>query len=322
VDVLEEKLVLGIDIGGTKTALALVDCKGVMSKKILVPSEAASMDLLDIIVKKSKALIATCGSDNKVIGIGVGFPGVISTTDDKIVYAPNLKDWEGLDFKGRLENLIQLPVFIENDCNSAVIGESLYGAGKGIKDFTYLTISTGIGGGIISGGNLLKGNNGFGGEVGHMILKFDGPQCTCGRKGCLEALASGTAIAKKMKESICKGKESLVLDLVKKVEDITAKEVFAAASQNDSLAVNILDEASTWIAIGINNIIMTINPQRIAVGGSVAVNNKWFLDEIRNKVEKLLFDKRLDLEIVSAGLDKYSGLVGAAAVGWIGLGKQ
>jgi hypothetical protein len=125
VEFLGENLILGIDIGGTKTALALVDCKGGMSKKIVVSSEAGSINLLDRIVKKSKALIADCGADNSVIGIGVGFPGVTSISDDKIVYAPNLKGWKGLDFKRKLENSMQLPVFIENDCNAAVIGEWL-----------------------------------------------------------------------------------------------------------------------------------------------------------------------------------------------------
>ena len=315
----EDQLVLGIDIGGTKTALGVVTRDGRLLEEMVLPSEAARGKdvLMKRIVSAAGELITGQQFGKRIAAIGVGFPGPISPATCKVAEAPNLPGWEGVSLCEVLSGALSIPTYGDNDANAAALGEWLYGSGRGTRDFIYLTISTGIGCGIISGGRLIQGTSGYSGEVGHMIMDPLGPECGCGRRGCLETLASGTAIGRQARTRLSKGEESVLSELGRPVEDITAREVFEGAAQEDPLCQDILDEAMGWIAIGCNNLLVTLNPSRIALGGGVGLGGNWFLEDIEQRLRELSPKEHFGIELVQASLGKNAGIVGAGAVAWL-----
>ena len=261
------KLVLGIDIGGTKIALVLTDTKGrvLRTDEFLIFHNKASRATIQELIKR--ILILTKG--NKLIGIGVGTPGPVNPKSGKIPWSPNLPGWQGLPICRILHQKFHVPVFIENDANLAAVCEKRLGFGKGKKDLVYITVSTGIGGGLIFNGNLYSGHSYSGGEFGHMTVVPGGRRCHCGKHGCLEAYASGTAIAKEARTQIPSNPKSLLAKLKKENRIITSKRVKEAAHRGDRLAIKILEEAGRYLGVGIGNLLNLLNPEVIILGGGV-----------------------------------------------------
>jgi len=212
-----------------------------------------------------------------------------------------------------------VPVYLENDANAAALGEFHFGAGKDVSNMVYMTLSTGIGGGIILNNKLIHGVRDSGGEVGHQTILPDGPLCNCGNRGCLEALSSGTGIAKIFREKLASGRSSIVSQWVNRPEEISAKIIADAAKMGDPLAKEVWDSAIYYLGIGVANIVTIVSPEMVVLGGSLTK----YGDELFIKVREIVRKRaRLvptdEIKIVPAKLGDDVGILGAVAVGLLG----
>lgn len=253
------KYAIGIDIGGTKISFALGTEKGkiLMRREIPTWTGAKTKACVKELAANLRALIVTGGiSPEKILGIGVGCPGAVDSSKVTLPRSPNLPGWAGLPLKRILVKAAGLPVFIANDANAAALGESFFGAGKNSKNLIYITVSTGVGGGLILNGRLYEGAGFVAGEIGHISIVPDGRKCGCGRRGCLEAYASGTAIAHYYGEA-------------KKRKIVGAKEVGLAACSGDKAAIRSYQKAAYYLGIGLADLMNVLNPEAIVIGGGV-----------------------------------------------------
>lgn len=313
-----KSLVIGVDLGGTKTATAAADLDGSLLSKVIKPTcpERGVDGVIETIVDSIKEAAASAGaSKGDIRSVGIGSPGPIDPEAGTVVFAPNLL-WHDVPIVSILESILDLPVCLENDANAAGLGEYRFGAGKGSKNMVYITVSTGVGGGIILDGKIYAGSFGMAGEVGHMTIVSDGPLCGCGNQGCLEALASGPAIARKAQACILHGEETIMTDMVSgKVEEITSKTVGEAAAAGDVLAREIVDKTGEYLGIGVANLINVINPDTVVIGGGVSNMGELLLEPVRRAAGrrgiKAAFEKA---GIVKAELASDAGLVGAVCL--------
>jgi len=250
---------IGIDIGGTKISLVLGTEKGKIFSRREIPTLTGSRTGACIrgLVINLETLIRESGiPKKKILAIGVGCPGAVNSRKGILPRSPNLPGWEGAPIRRILQKKFKLPVYLANDANAATLGEAVFGVGKKLKDFIYVTVSTGVGGGIMIDGQLHEGAGFVAGEVGHTSVVPEGRRCKCGQRGCLEAYASGTAIAKVYRDTTGK-----------KVAG--AREVGAAASSGNTKAVKSYREAAYYLGIGLANFMNILNPEAIVIGGGV-----------------------------------------------------
>ena len=257
---------LGVDIGGTKISLTLGDARGKILAKQTLPTLTGK--------KAKQALRGTAEGlarlkkegtkRGKVIGVGVGAPGPMDPVKGIIQRSPHLGGWQGFRLKSFLEKKLRLPVCITNDANAAALGEKVFGAGRQAENLVYLTISTGVGSGIILDGKVLIGASFGAGEFGHTIIVPGGERCGCGQRGCVEAYASGTAIAK------------FVQARTKKRKGITAETTALAAGRGNRLALEAFERAGYYLGIGLANLINLLNPELLILGGSVVKSSRLF----------------------------------------------
>jgi len=265
-------LVVAVDLGGTQLRTALYDARYQMGVRHAEPTDAQQgvEAVVDRLVEAVYRTGAEAGWD-QIAAVGVSAPGPLDPRRGVIHWAPNLPGWRDVPLAGRLRSAVGRPVFLGNDGNLAALAEQRQGAGQGQSDLVYLTVSTGIGGGVISDGRLILGRGGLGGEVGHMTIEANGPRCNCGNIGCLEALASGTAIARQAQELIAGGTQTLIADLAGGDRDrISARLVYQAAIQGDEVAVDLFHKAGSYLGIGIINLMYLFNPGMIVIGGGVS----------------------------------------------------
>lgn len=313
-----KSLVVGIDLGGTKIATAAADLGGSLLSKVIKPTcpERGIDAVVDTIVASVKDAVDSAGvSIGDIRSIGIGTPGPVDPETGTVIFAPNLM-WQNVPIVQMLQGILALPVCLENDANVAGLGEYRFGAGRGSKNMVYITVSTGVGGGIILDGKIHAGSFGTAGEVGHMTIVSDGPLCGCGNQGCLEALAAGPAIARKARACILHGQDTIIKDMVGGcVEDITAKTVGEAALAGDILAKEIIDKTGEYLGIGVANLINIINPDTIVIGGGVSNMGELLLMPLRRAAKrraiKAAFEK---VRIVKAELASEAGLVGAVCL--------
>ena len=312
-----QKYIIGVDLGGTKILTGLADYSGeiIAEVKLSVGENKGKEPVVAKIKKTVREVVAKAGVDiGQVKGIGLGSPGPLSVEQGIIHHTPNLE----LDEVAIVEELSDLepPVFLENDANAAALGEKYFGAGQDADDLIYVTVSTGIGGGIIVDGEVYHGISDGAGEVGHMtLLPNSKVQCGCGNYGCWEAVASGTAMGRLGKETVEAGRDTLLADLVSKPDEIDGAVVAKAAEQGDQVAEEIIDQIAEYLGIGFANLINAFNPGKIVVGGGVS--NSWGL--LADQVEKTIHNRALDslvkqAEIVTSELGDRVGLMGAVAV--------
>lgn len=253
------KYAIGIDIGGTKISVTLGNPKGtiLVRKKILTRIHAESKACLQEVIQAVQSIFREFKlAPKNILGIGIGAPGAVSSRTGILPRSPNLAGWEGIPIVRILKKKFKLPVYIANDANAAALGELVFGAGKKMKDLIYITVSTGIGGGLILNGQLYEGAGSVAGEIGHMSVVPEGHPCKCGRRGCLEVYASGTAIARFYNET-------------QKEKVAGAKEVGLAAALGDSVAVQSYQKAAYYLGIGLANLMNILNPEVIVIGGGV-----------------------------------------------------
>ncbi len=309
---------IGVDLGGTKILTAVADDKGKIIARENIPTEAdkGQDHVIENINKTIKKVIKKSGISKKdIVKIGVGSPGPLNSIEGIIYESANLP-FKNLPIVEMLEESNQLPVKLENDANAAALGEKWFGAGKDVDHMIYITVSTGVGGGIIIDKRILQGRDGAAGEVGHMIMEPEGPICGCGNYGCLESLASGTAIARRGRESLKENRDSLIAELSNNDPDkIDAILVAQAAFKGDKTAIEIYETAGHYLGIGLANLINLFNTEKIIFGGGVNKDRELFNQPMMKSLKaKALPSSLKNVEICDSALASDTGVKGAIAV--------
>mgnify|MGYP000275852335 FL=1 len=303
---------IGIDIGGTKIAGALVDESGSIVREMRVPTPANDVAALTAAVAN---IINELAAGQEVVGAGIAAAGFIDADQSHIVYAPNLS-WRNEPFKANLEKLISIPVLLENDANAAGWAEYRYGAGVGTKHMVMLTIGTGVGGAVIADSRMLRGGFGIAGELGHIRLVPNGKLCGCGQHGCLESYGSGSALLKSARELVASGdpKGARLAQLERNAGQLTGNEVYQAIQEQDPGALELLAELGSWIGQAIGSLVAVLDPEMVVIGGGVSAAGDLLLDPIREAFLEHLPARgfRPELKIVAAEFVNDAGVVGAA----------
>ena len=314
---MEKPYVVGIDIGGTNTVFGVVDARGTIlySGSIKTGKYADVNDYVAELAKGLKSVIDQAGGPDKIKGVGVGAPNG-NFFNGCIEFAPNLP-WKGKIPLAQLisEQIDGIPVALTNDANAAAIGEMTYGAARGMKDFIVITLGTGVGSGIVVGGNLVYGHDGFAGELGHVIMRRNnGRQCGCGRQGCLEAYASATRTAREYLE--IRKDESVLRDL--DPDEITSKDVYDAAMKNDKIALEIFEATGSMLGEAFADFVAFSSPEAIILFGGLTKAGDLIMNPIKRSMEKNMLK-------VYAGKTKLlfsqlkesdAAVLGASALGW------
>lgn len=317
---------IGVDVGGTNVRTGLFASPDKpQSRRIKTHHGTSSpQEMIDLITKEVHGILQKEGLDLcKAKGVGVGFPGHLDFTEGVTLTSSNLPQWENIPLRDILEERLKIPVFLDNDANLAALAEHRFGAGKGSKDMVYVTVSSGIGAGIIIDGKIYRGSRGTAAEIGHTLLDINGPLCTCGQRGCLMAMASGIGIANMAKVAIRQGRKTLINDLISNdVNQITAEVIARAACQGDKLAENLFQQAQIYLGIGLANLVEILDPEMIIVGGGLCETKETFLEVVRESaVQRLPEQLRGFVKIVPAALGSDSGIIGAALLIEEGQGK-
>ncbi len=308
---------IGIDLGGTTIKAGIVDSSGGILQQSFTSTRVADgfEAIVDDIVMLVKEILDKAAlSISDIESIGIGIPGITDYSTGKVIYCTNLA-WENVPLADRLKERLGVSVSIENDATVAALAESLFGSTKGVQNSVFLTLGTGIGGGIIINGRIFSGSHGAGAEIGHMIVGENFYNCNCGKNGCLETFASATAIKRYAAHLVSGTKEAtMLLELCENDTDkLEAKHVFNAAKAGDKLAMEIVDRMVKYLSIGIVNIYNLLDPDMIAIGGGVSKAGDFLLEKIKNKVKELVFNCNITYgDIVIAQLENEAGIVGAA----------
>ena len=308
-------LMIGVDLGGTKIEAALVDDRGAIvngSRRPTGPERGADGVLADLVALTSDCLAA---SEAAVLGVGVGVAGQVDPVAGTVLHAPNL-EWTDVPLRARLEEASGLPVRVINDVQAATYGEWTRGAGRGADDLVCLFVGTGIGGGMVSNGDLSRGCVGTAGELGHMTIDWRGPPCSCRSRGCLEAFASGWAIARRAKEAATERPEEgevLVALAGGAAEDLTAALVAEAAREGDALAERLVREVGEALGVGVASIVNAFNPCLVILGGGVIEGIPQLVEIAEAEARRRALEASLrSLRVVKAELGGHAGAVGAA----------
>ncbi len=250
----------------------------------------------------------------EVAGIGIGAAGFVEHPSGRMTFSPNVA-YERSEIAEAVAARFGLPVNVENDANAAAWAEYQFGVAQGADHMLMVTVGTGVGGGVVIGGKLYRGARGFAAEFGHMTLMDGGPQCTCGERGCLEALASGTAIARMAREGVGGAPDSILPELSGEVPSrITGALVSEAARAGDEFAVEVLERAGRWLGVAFANLVNAFDPEVIVVGGGVAEAGYPFLEGARMEMDKRVGPRRAPPKIVTARLGNDAGVIGASAL--------
>ena len=305
---------VGIDIGGTKMAGALVDDAGNIIEELRVKSPVTDPgEMVEVIT----SVIDQLTSGQKVIGVGVAAAGFLSADRETMFHSPNIAAWRNEPLKSRIQDQTSYPVLLENDANAAGWAEFRFGAGRNVSSMIMLTIGTGVGGAVVTEGRLLKGGFGIGGELGHVVSVQGCRACGCGLKGCLETYASGTALLQAARD-LAKSSDRLGDGLRKLNSDpgtLTGEQVYQAIMEDDAGALELISELGEHLGIAIGSLFVPVlDPELVVVGGGVSAVGERLLDPIRAGYSRSMPAKgyRPELPIVKAQFLNQSGLIGAA----------
>ena len=316
---MEKPYVIGIDIGGTNTVFGVVDARGAIlyNGSIKTGTYEDINDYISALAVGLKEVIEQAGGPGNIKGIGVGAPNG-NYFSGCIEFAPNLP-WKGKIPLAQLisEKTYNIPVTLTNDANAAAIGEMTYGAARGMKDFIEITLGTGLGSGIVVGGNLVYGHDGFAGELGHVIMRRGGRMCGCGRKGCLEAYASATGLARTAREILTNSTEkSLLREL--DPENITSKDVYESAIKGDKLALEIFEFTGNILGEALADFVAFSSPEAIVLFGGLTKSGDLILNPVKRSMEEnvlKVFQGKTKL-LVSQLKESDAAVLGASALGW------
>ena len=305
---------VGLDVGGTGLKAGVVDENGKMLSKVSCPTgveRGYGPVIKDMANLALKAIEESGVPMEEVHSIGIGIPGILDPRTGIVPFCTNL-GWHRVPLIEEMHKYIDKPILVDNDATVAALAESVAGACAGVKNSVFLTLGTGVGGGIVLDGKVYSGPHGVASELGHMIVVIDGEECTCGNKGCWERYASATALIRMGTEAAKAHPESVLNE----AKSISAKTVVDAAKAGDKAAMEVFDRYTYYLAVGIVNIINFVDPEIIAIGGGVAAAGEFLIQPVREKLAKLVFYKTMPYARVElATLGNAAGIIGAAMLG-------
>ena len=312
------EMFVGIDLGGTNIKIGLFDSE---LKLISKTSVATKVDMgpnvvIDKMAQTAKKLLAEAGfSLQDVVAVGIGTPGPAKYSEGIIIKSTNMPTFKNVPICRMLKERLGAPIVFDNDANVACWGEYTVGAGKGVKDMVFFTLGTGIGGGIISNGELVHGCDENAAELGHMIIYPDGRNCNCGQRGCVEAYASADSTARRAREAIEAGAESSLKKVLDEKGQITSKDIYEHLANGDKLAKEITDGTAKALAITCINMLHTTEPKRIVFAGGMIAAGDVLLNRIKDFFNEHIWTLKKEMvEICFATLGEDAGIIGAAAL--------
>lgn len=314
-----KKIGIGLDLGGTTMLAAAVSEDGRILKQEIreTPAREKAKIILRSIVDLLRLVENWSLSENlEIVGIGLGLPGLVNFTTGVVELMPNFPKMRGFPIIDELKKYFDYKLFYENDASTALLGEYRFGAGKGVDDLICFTIGTGIGGAVLIDGKLLRGPEGFAGELGHITLDPDGPLCGCENRGCLEALASASAIVRRAKEIISEGKiKTSLSNYLEKGEELNASIIAEEANKGDLLAQKVYEEAGKWLGIAIGSLANIFNIYLFLIGGGVAsAGDVLFKPMIDETFKRAMPGIREKIKIDRFKLGDYAGVIGASTL--------
>ncbi len=310
---------IGIDVGGTGVQVGVVSEQGQILATDSFPTGVGRpyQEMVQDMVRCTKSAVTKAGLTlEDVKSIGLGIPGIADAKTGTVIFCTNL-GWRDIPLRAEIQKYIDKPVYIDNDATVAGLAESVTGVSANTDSSVFLTLGTGVGGGIIIHGKVWSGSHGVGSEIGHMILKMGGEPCTCGNHGCVERYCSATAIIRMAREAVKEHPESAILTAAKgDPANINAKIVFDAAKAGDPVGMQVFREYVSYLAQAISNIIQFLDPEVIALGGGVSKAGDFLLNAVREEVPHYLLYKNIPaarIELAKLGAD--AGIIGAAMLG-------
>ncbi len=285
---------VGIDLGGTNTKIGILNIEGEIFKSTVIKtlsSEGAERTLTRI-WEAAKGLAEDLKiKESSIKGIGIGIPGPV-INQSIVAFFANFPWGENVDIKAMMEKISGVETKLDNDVNIIALGEAKYGAAKGSKTSVTVALGTGVGGGIYVDGKLISGFMGAGGEIGHMKLVKDGKLCGCGQKGCFEAYASATGLIREATSRLIVNKQNLLYTMIEgKLDTLEAKDIFDAAKEGDKFSLDLVDYEAEYLAMGIGNILNIINPEKVVLGGGVAMAGDILMNPMKEKLKKYFVNK-------------------------------
>ena len=319
-------MLVGIDVGGTKINVCLGNLEAEIIDTIRIKTESsegkevAAQKMFEAI---EELLEKNSFSMDEIKAIGLSVPGPIDSKEKKLVNPPNLKGWENFDMGSIFEKKYNCPVFFNNDANCQVLAEYYLGKRKKTSDMIYLTMSTGMGGGIITNHQLIQGHNDIGGEVGHYILEPNGPPCPCGQKGCFEAFCGGKNFAIEVQNELKKEpRKTKILDFAQSIEKISTKEILDAVIEKDAFAIEMFDPFLERLAQGIGILMMVLNPKVIILGTMAIHAQEHLLKPLKEKLKKYAWPQGRDCILEASHLGFEISQLSSLAVALDGLYKK
>ncbi len=313
----DRKQIIGIDIGGTNIKFGIVSSTGKISNEFSLPtfSEINPKKVLEQIslginrILKDKSLM-------QFEGIGIGIPGKVDAKKGTVTSAPNFAEWDRVNVKQLLSRKFKTRIELDNDANCAALGELHFGIGKKIKSFVMITLGTGVGGGIVVNGKLIRGESGGAGEIGHISIDYQGPLCKCGQRGCIEAYAGNNYIKQRTVQKLHEYSESIIIDLVQNdLNKIEPKIIFEASVNGDELANKILSDTGKYIGIGLASVINILDIKTFIIGGGISAAGSVLIDSIENSIKEHGIKEIVkDVKVYPAKLKNKAGILGAASL--------
>lgn len=315
----DSDLLIGVDMGGTKIVAAVVAPDGnilARAKKKTRPKRGPELGVGRIADAVLRSMDDAKVPPERIAGIGIGSAGLVDPESGVLLFAPNLPGWTDVPVRARLEEQIGRPVFLDNDVTLGALGEGTFGAARGMSNFAAIFIGTGIGGGILVEGEVYRGFNQTAGEIGHMVIADGGPKCGCGNRGCLEALASRTAIEREIRAAIKRGERSVIPDLLKKggLSAIKSGTLKKAVDLEDKVVLRVLAKAARYLGIGVTNIVHLLSPEMVVLGGGVMESlGERLLPIVQETAREFALESAFrNVQIVLASLGDDAVVLGAA----------
>ena len=308
---------LGIDLGGTNIAVAVVDenYNIIGRAKVKTDAHRPADEICDSIAAASKEAIEAANLTIKdIVSAGIGTPGSVIPSEGIVTYANNFASFNNLPLCAMLKERLGIDIYIDNDANAAAYGEYIAGAGVGTKDFIAVTLGTGVGGGVIIDGKMLLGSNYAGGELGHTVLVLDGEPCTCGRHGCFEAYASATALINQTKRAMEENKDSLMWEIADETGKVNGRTAWDAMRRGDKAAEEVVNTYIRYVAEGVCNIMNIFQPDLLCIGGGVSNERENLSGPLNKIVREKIYTKHTETadRICIAKLGNDAGIIGAA----------
>ncbi len=306
-----EKIVLATDLGGTNLRMAAISREGeiLFRTKHETPKSDRAEEIVSLISQAAKLCREGVGDSGEISAIGIAAPATINSAEGILMKAPNLPALDGFRLSAAIKNDLNLPVVLENDANAAAIGENWMGASKGFRNSICVTLGTGVGGGIIIDGTILRGVDGSAGEIGHICVEPLGAPCGCGSRGCVEQYSSASAVVRLARNLENQYPNSLILQN----SQVTALSIYDAGRKNDELALEVFRQVGFYLGIALADLINVLNPEVIVIGGGAAAGWDLFVPQMKDQIQSRAFrESVIRAKIVRAQLDDDAGILGAA----------